>query len=158
MAHSADLEELLRLTEPAATAFVNGDPVPYQELFAHNDEVTLTGPFGGEPGRGWTNLAPRMARAAALFKDGTTRLDLVHAMIEGDLACLVMVERSTAKLGGRDEVEDWVLRVTQVYRKIDDRWRVIHRHADPLVLKRTTEDTFALLRPAVTARTRSNEV
>jgi hypothetical protein len=92
MAHSADLvEELLRLTEPAATAFVNGDPVPYQELFAHNDEVTLTGPFGGQPGRGWTNLAPRMARAAALFKDGTTRFDLVHAMIEGDLACLVTV-------------------------------------------------------------------
>jgi hypothetical protein len=92
MAHYADLvEELLRLTEPAATAFVNGDPALYQELFAHNDEVTLTGPFGGEPGRGWTNLAPRMARAAALFKDGNTQLDLVHAMVEGDLACLVMV-------------------------------------------------------------------
>jgi ketosteroid isomerase-like protein len=156
MPHSADLvEQLLRITEQAGAAFVNGDSVPYQELFAQTDEVTLTGPFGGEPGRGWTQLAPRMARAAATFKDGTTQLDLMHAMVEGDLACLVMVERSVAKLGGSDEVEDWVLRVTQVYRKIDGRWRVIHRHADPLIVGRTVEDTLTMLRDARTARIRS---
>ena len=29
--------------------------------------------------------------------------------------------------------QDWSLRLTLVFRRVGDRWQIVHRHADPLV-------------------------
>jgi ketosteroid isomerase-like protein len=37
-----------------------------------------------------------------------------------------------AKMGGRDDVAPVSLRVTSIFRNEDGRWRLVHRHADPI--------------------------
>ncbi|MCD2195017.1 hypothetical protein LQ327_16750 [Actinomycetospora endophytica] len=43
-----------------------------------------------------------------------------------------MIERQHGEVGGLPD-QDWSLRVTQVYRRVEGEWLVVHRHADPLV-------------------------
>jgi hypothetical protein len=44
----------------------------------------------------------------------------------------VLIERQRCEIGSLPE-QDWSLRVTQVYRRDGSEWRLVHRHADPLV-------------------------
>jgi ketosteroid isomerase-like protein len=45
---------------------------------------------------------------------------------------LVAIVRQHGEVGGLPD-QDWSLRVTLVFRRSDDRWQIVHRHADPLV-------------------------
>jgi hypothetical protein len=142
---SSVVDTLLKRTERAQTAWVNGDSRPYEELFAHDKELTFTPPFGGEPLQGWETIGIRMSRAAKAFQRGTCQLELVHATITKEIVCLVMVERNEVTFAGHDNPRKWVLRVTQIYRLDGDEWRVIHRHADPLIDRRSLDEILALL-------------
>lgn len=46
----------------------------------------------------------------------------------GDIAFTAGYERTQASING--EPRQYVLRVTQVYRREDGEWKVAHRHAD----------------------------
>jgi ketosteroid isomerase-like protein len=48
-----------------------------------------------------------------------------------DLAYLVQIERLSAKVGGRDEPSSGSLRITMIFRRESDGWRIAHRHASP---------------------------
>jgi len=74
-------------------------------------------------------------------------VELVHAMVSGDLVCLATIERARVKFTGRDELHSWELRVTEVFEHEGDDWRIIHRHADPLLPNRTMDEVLALLEP-----------
>jgi ketosteroid isomerase-like protein len=66
------------------------------------------------------------------FVSGEARLDVAESYVSGNLAVLVAVERQPGVVGKSDD-QDWSLRVTLVFRRIGDRWQLVHRHADPLV-------------------------
>ena len=48
--------------------------------------------------------------------------------VSGDLAYTVHREHTTTTVNG--EQREYVLRTTQVYRREDGTWKVVHRHAD----------------------------
>jgi ketosteroid isomerase-like protein len=50
-----------------------------------------------------------------------------------------MIEHPRSKLGGREEVTPFSLRVTMVFRPEDGTWKVVHRHADPITSPRAPE-------------------
>jgi ketosteroid isomerase-like protein len=53
-----------------------------------------------------------------------------------DVACLVSLER-WSYTDPRNRVDTLLeLRVTQVFRREEGEWRLVHRHADPLMQKR----------------------
>jgi ketosteroid isomerase-like protein len=56
-----------------------------------------------------------------------------------------MIERQHGQVGGLTD-QDWSLRVTQVYRRDGSDWRVVHRHADPLVRDIGLDQAAALAR------------
>ena len=56
-----------------------------------------------------------------------------------------MLERQQAEVGGLPN-QNWSLRVTEVYRKDDSEWRLVHRHADPLVSGITLQEAATLAR------------
>jgi len=59
-------------------------------------------------------------------------VDVVQSYVSGDFVVLVLIERQHGKVGGLPD-QDWSLRVTMLFRREGDDWRLVHRHADPLV-------------------------
>jgi len=54
----------------------------------------------------------------------------------------VWVERVKAKIGGREDVTPFALRVTTIFRPEDGAWRIVHRHADPITTARPIESVI----------------
>jgi ketosteroid isomerase-like protein len=102
-------------------------------------------PFGGAPTRGFDVSSERLAELTRYFKAGTSKLELVQTYASGDMVVLVMIERQRGEVGGLPD-QDWSLRVTQVYRRDGSEWRLVHRHADPLVNNIGLEQAAAIAR------------
>jgi ketosteroid isomerase-like protein len=82
---------------------------------------------------------------ARFFQGGEAELDVVQTYTSGDLVVLVAIERQHGTVGGLPD-QDWSLRVTLVFRRDGEEWRLVHRHADPLVHGISFEQLAALVR------------
>lgn len=107
--------------------------------------MTIFGPFGGDAGSGGSDLAARQKRINAAFRGGSGKCELVSAIAANDLLVLVMIERNEVMFEGRTKPHQWNLRTTQVFRREGDRWIRLHRHAAPLVERRSLDDTLKLV-------------
>jgi ketosteroid isomerase-like protein len=120
--------------------FISGDAVPFEELWSHRHDVTIFGAFG-TPQQGWEAVRTRMEWAAArsLRPVGEVAVEELARGQDGDLGYTTWVEHSERHVEGQEEPVPVSLRVTHLFHKEEGRWRVIHRHADPIVT--TTEPT-----------------
>ncbi|HTN23679.1 MAG TPA: DUF4440 domain-containing protein [Solirubrobacteraceae bacterium] len=136
MSATDELDAAIDGHHAALAAFVTGDPAPLQALYSQREDVSLANPFGPAI-RGWAQVAATMERAAVYYEDGTaTGFEEVTRFVGTDLACTVEVERFETKVGGSDEPSPVALRTTTVYRYEDGAWKIVHRHADPIVSAR----------------------
>ena len=142
-----DVDDLVALAREAASAYIAGEMRRYFDLMRHAADFTLLAPFGGEVSRESAGpVTPeRLAALEATFRGGECDLDVVATHVSGDLAVLVAVERQHG-LVGELPAQDWSLRVTLVFRRDGAGWRLLHRHADPLVHPITFEQLAALAR------------
>ena len=144
MSSTHEIPALLRRATDANSALLRGDIHEYMSLVSHSPEYTLMTPFGGLT-RGFDYSDDRLAEIGRFFQSGEGDLELVHSYASGDLIVLVLIEHQHAAVGGLPD-QDWSLRVTHVYRREGAEWRVVHRHADPLVKKITVEQAAAIAR------------
>ena len=127
-----DLEEVVTSYHAALNAFATGDPEPVKALYSRNADVMLANPFGPAVA-GWPAVSRALDHASSRFRDGhVTAFELVAQYVSTELACIHEVERWRAKVAGREEQSDFVLRVTSTFRQEDGAWRLVHRHADPI--------------------------
>ena len=111
----------------AEDAVHNGSPDARLATWSDQEPVTL---FGA----GWNARTPEEAQAVfrrlgGLFEDfESCDVDLVAYGASGDLAYTVHREHTKTSMHG--EPRDYTLRVTQVYRREDGAWKVVHRHGD----------------------------
>jgi ketosteroid isomerase-like protein len=145
-AHStdADVTELVQRTAEAAAAYIRGDIRHYLSVIKHGDDYSLMPPYGGEPKRGF-DVEAAMDATPKMFQGGEAELEVVQTLASGDLAVIVAIERQRGKVGGLPE-QDWSLRVTLVFRREGPEWRLVHRHADPLVHPISMEHMSVLAR------------
>jgi ketosteroid isomerase-like protein len=136
---------LLRRATDANSALLRGDIREYLTLVDHSTDYTLMAPFGGPPMRGFDYSDGRLAELRRFFRSGEGELELVRSYASGDLVVLVLIEHQHAAVGDLQD-QDWSLRVTQVYRREGADWRLVHRHADPLVQGISLERAAALAR------------
>lgn len=129
----AGFREFLTKWEEAQSEFINGNPAPWKRSVSSRGDGTIFGAFGGfESG---SQVLPRYDWAASQYvKSGAAkRVEYLSRVVEGRLAVTVAIERDRARVAGRAEPIDQALRVTQVFRWEDGSWKLIHRHADPLL-------------------------
>jgi ketosteroid isomerase-like protein len=126
-------------------AFMSGEMQRWSELVDVAPDFTLMQPFGGLPSRGFDNSPARLAEMARYFRKGKTDLEVVQTYASEHLVVLVMIEWQTAEVGEL-HAQDWSLRVTEVYRKAESGWHLVHRHADPLVRHIGLEQAATLAR------------
>jgi ketosteroid isomerase-like protein len=134
---ASSLAQVIEQYHRAVHTFVTGDPEPQKRLWSRRDDASLANPLG-PPVRGWGQLEPTMERAASQIRDGAIdAFERISEYATPDLAYIVEIERTRAKIGGSDEVGSVALRVTTIIRREDDEWRIAHRHADPITTPRT---------------------
>ena len=135
MAHAKvtdpDVAELIGHAEESTSAYIRGDIRRYLELIRHADDFTLMPPYGGEPRHGF-NTEEALETTPKMFRSGAAELELVQVIASGELAVLVGIERQHGEVAGLPD-QEWSLRVTLVFRRDGGEWRLVHRHADPLV-------------------------
>jgi ketosteroid isomerase-like protein len=143
-----ELEQAFRQLDIANSRMLDGDCSLWKELLSHRDDVTLFGAYGGSV-RGWEDVAARFERTAAGYAGGggqTTSANITR-WVGADLACTVDLERHETRLDGKSEVVIFTYRVTHVFRREEGQWRVVLRHADPLVTFRGSEFAHAAASP-----------
>ncbi|MDP9274838.1 MAG: nuclear transport factor 2 family protein [Chloroflexota bacterium] len=137
-----ELEEALEHYHAAADEFAKGNPEPVKAVYSRRDDVTLANPFGPAV-RGWNQVSEALDYASSRFRDGeVTDVESIAKYVTPDLASILELERWKAKVAGRKDVSPFDLRVTSTFRREDDTWKLVHRHADPI----TTPDPDGPLR------------
>ena len=113
-----------------------------QMMFSHQEDVTLANPLG-PPARGWEQVAATTERAASKVRDGEIAgFETVAKYVTPELAYIVWIERNKGKLGGREDIVLFPLRVTMIFGPEDGTWKVVHRHADPITTARPIESVI----------------
>ncbi len=133
------LEAAIGESHEALRKILNGDPSGYAALFADREDITLGNPFGPF-GKGRAAVLAALRNASTKYKNGSVvAVDRVAIYGEGKVMVLVEIERGRAKLGASPDFAEFSARVTSVYEKIGKRWRLVHRHADPITSARPAE-------------------
>lgn len=124
--------------EKAQSRFINGDPALWKQHASHRDDATILGGFGGYGEKGWNAVGARYDWASSQYKGGgaTMKVEYLNIGVSGDLGFTVAIERQEgARVGDQHTPTQRALRVTQIFRKEDGAWKLLHRHADPLLEK-----------------------
>jgi ketosteroid isomerase-like protein len=127
-----DIEQVINQYHESADQFSRGNSQPIKMLYSHEDDVFLANPFGLTV-IGWNKVSDALDFASSKFTDGEVKnFELIAKYLSAELAIVFEIEKWKAKVGGRQEVSSFDLRVTTTFRKEGGDWKVVHRHADPI--------------------------
>ena len=113
----------------AITKQSQGHPEPFLELWSHAGDVTIMAAIGGYQ-TGFDAVRELLTAASKTQQFDSWRAENLATVLDGNLAFTVELEHY-AHAGDRED-KDMTLRATQIYRREDGQWRVIHRHGDIL--------------------------
>ena len=111
-------------------SMAQGDAGPSNALWSQRDDVVLANPLG-PPIVGFAGVAAESARVASMFVDGAPPVfDEVARWATDDLGYVVAIEHARVKRFGNQVLIPMDLRVTTIFRRESDGWRLCVRHAD----------------------------
>jgi ketosteroid isomerase-like protein len=134
----------------ANAALLRGDAERWNELIPLANDFLLFSPFGGKPSRSSEYTPERIHRMGRFFKNGTFDQEVVQVVSSGNLVVLATIERANVAVGEVPQ-QDWALRVTSVFRREGNQWRLVHRHADPFVKDVSVDEAARIARGERTA-------
>jgi ketosteroid isomerase-like protein len=136
---SSELQELVKAYQESLNAVVRGDWESQKSLWSRSDDVTLANPLG-PPARGWADVEVAADRAVSQLHDGEpVQFERISEYATEDLGYVLWIERTRLKAGRADEMTPISLRVTTIFRREHEGWKIIHRHADPITAPRPIE-------------------
>jgi len=106
----------------------DGCPDSYISCWHRSPAVTLFGAWGPIE-KGHANLTSTFAWVGSRFSGGALVAEDIELYSSGDLAYTVGFERGLVSIDGAPP-RPMTIRVTHLYRRIDGRWGLVHRHAD----------------------------
>ena len=141
MAAADDLDQVIEQYHQALDEFSRGNPDPVKDFYSGRDDVAIANPFFPLT-RGREQVVERLERSVQNFRDGEVGFQNVVKWVSDELACIVELEEWRTKVGGREEVTPFTLRVTTLFRGEGGGWKVVHRHADPITTARPAESVI----------------
>lgn len=111
----------------AERAQFDGDDRARRAVWSKTEPVSVLGAWRSGIGR--SDVVGAFEVVASNFSNCTDySLDVVSFDVIGDMAYTVGYERISATVDGKPRT--FTIRATQVYRRENGEWRVVHRHAD----------------------------
>src|SRR5687768_2492794 len=111
----------------AELALHNGDPTPRRALWSRREPVSVLGAMRNA--HGLAEIDALFAYLGSTFSNCTSfTFELQTYDVTGDMAFTAGLERTAVSVDGKPRT--YTLRATQVYRREDGEWKVVHRHAD----------------------------
>src|SRR5262245_26072502 len=111
----------------AELALHNGDPGPRRALWSRREPVSVLGAWRNAFGQ--TEIDELFAYLGKSFSNCTSfAYELKEYDVVGDMAFTAGLEHTAVSVDGKPR--NYTLRVTQVYRREDGVWKVVHRHGD----------------------------
>lgn len=109
----------------AEIAIHNGNAAPRRAIWSRRGPVSVLGAW--QNARGQEELDALFAYLADSFSNCTSyEFELFDAEVRGDTAYTVGLEHTSVSVDGVPRT--YTLRVTQIYRREDGVWTVVHRH------------------------------
>jgi ketosteroid isomerase-like protein len=122
----------MRTRERAANAYVEGDGGPVDALATDTAPASFFGPDGAVVS-GPAAIREAFRAGARLFAaGGESRLEVLDARASGDVGYWCGLQHATVRRASDGSTVEMSLRITEVFRREDGGWRLVHRHADPL--------------------------
>jgi len=128
---SHDFEQFMKQREDAARAFVNGEIEPLGRMVARGSPATFFSPDGSCE-QGVEQVYSKYERETTRFESGDSNFEILQMAASDSIAYWVGFQRVTARRDGSTEAMPLDLRVTEVFRREGDEWKLVHRHADAL--------------------------
>ncbi|MFL6677540.1 MAG: YybH family protein [Burkholderiaceae bacterium] len=129
---TTDFQQFMKQRAEIALAYVNGDARPLGDIVTRREPAHFFGPNGGHVD-GVDAVGQDYRDGAAHFEPGgDSRVEVLQAQDSGGLAYWVGVQHARVRVKGKPEPVPMDLRVTEIYRREDGGWRLVHRHADML--------------------------
>jgi ketosteroid isomerase-like protein len=128
-----DFEQFMQQRDEAARAYVRGDATPLGRIVARAGDATFYAPRGGYVQGADAVCATYEQDATAFAPDGESSFEILQMAARDGLAYWVGFQRATVHMRGRMDAVPFNLRVTEVFRREGDDWKLVHRHADPLI-------------------------
>jgi len=126
-------EQFMKQRDEASLAYMNGDSGPLGEIVARHSPTTFFGPRGGST-QGTEAVWAKYERDGKNFeKVSEGRFEILDMAASDGIAYWVGFQRATVYMRGRSEPVVFNLRVTEIFRREGGTWKLIHRHADPLI-------------------------
>lgn len=111
----------------ALTEMANGNADPMVSLWPRRDDVTTMHPVGGRE-VGWEEVSGTWRAVAGVAEGGHVEPTDRLVRVVDDLAYELVTENASMTLGG--ELVEGSYRATNVYRRENDEWRIVHHHSD----------------------------
>jgi hypothetical protein len=112
---TADFDDAVERYLLAQGEFLKGDPEPVKELWSHRDDVSLANPYGPRCERG--SRWPKDRACGILRRDGElVGIEILAQIVTSGLGYVVDIERTTAKIGSREDITPYALRATNIFR------------------------------------------
>jgi ketosteroid isomerase-like protein len=121
------VREVSRKFYAALNSMARGDAGPMAEVWSHGAAVSTMHPIGGTE-VGWDQVKEPWKQVAAMATGGEVRLDKQVVEVVGDAAYELGIEAGSITLAGEKlPIEH---RVTNIYRREGDSWKIVHHHTD----------------------------
>jgi ketosteroid isomerase-like protein len=109
---------------------INGDTSEMFDICSHADDVTAMHPLGGRQ-IGWADVRASWEMAAGAVDGGSVEVsDLQIILLGNEGAYTIGTENASATIGGT--TASFAGRCTNVYRREDGVWKLVHHHVDHL--------------------------
>jgi len=129
---TSDFQQFMKRRAEIALAYVNGDAAPLGDIVTRREPAHFFGPGGGHAD-GVDAVGQDYRDGAAHFEaGGDSQVEVLQASDSGDLAYWAGLQHAHVRVKGRPDPVAMDLRVTEIYRREDGGWKLVHRHADML--------------------------
>jgi ketosteroid isomerase-like protein len=113
----------------ALEANLGGDSSAMADIWSTADDISNMGPFGGIL-VGRDAVMKEFGDQAAIGMGGRVLVDDLHIVETGDLGYSIGMERGEGITDGKGNAVPVSHRVTNIFRREADGWRIVHHHTD----------------------------